>query len=245
MDEESKKQVLHEQKTHKQNKDCACSRQHCCCERSHWTQSLPFCKTSFCITQQIIHEDLHFCPFEVQTMHTLNYDHAHCFKFFFVNFCNFWKDKITHSQNFEWWGPLSPSRYEHKQNYSCWSDSNTDELHEEPLHSIKVAVWCAVLPFRIMGPYLYEDNSGSVLTVMAGCCVRMIETFSPYNWRVILKLVKEHGFNSSEWPAIPQEYPWTLWNICFLIVSSLEMGIFHGLRDRSILEHAVSSCGAI
>jgi hypothetical protein len=31
----------------------------------------------------------------------------------------------------------------------------------------------------------------------------------------------------------------------FLIVSSLEMGMFHNLQDRPILEHAVSSCGSI
>jgi hypothetical protein len=28
-----------------------------------------------------------------------------------------------------------------------------------------------------MGPYLLEDNNGNVLTVVAGCCVHMIENF--------------------------------------------------------------------
>ena len=34
--------------------------------------------------------------------------------------------------------------YVNKQNCRYWADSNPKEVHERPLHSSKVTVWCAV-----------------------------------------------------------------------------------------------------
>jgi hypothetical protein len=48
-----------------------------------------------------------------------------------------------------------------------------------------------------MGPYLFEDNSGNILIIMAGY-FHMIEKFPLYSWQVILNLVKEHGFKRTE-----------------------------------------------
>jgi len=105
----------------------------------------------------------------------------------------------------------------------------------------KVMVWCAVLPFRIMGPHLFEDDSGNVLNVMTGCCVRFFT----------LQLAGHPEVSEGTWFQQDRVTFYTRknihehWNICFLIVSFLEMGIFHGQRDRLILEHAISFCGAV
>lgn len=96
---------------------------------------------SYTSVRQILHEDLHFHPFEVQILHTLNdNDNANC-----INFCcqllqllegqkelihNIFMCDEVH---------FHLSRYEYKNNSSYWSDSNTDEQHEEQLHSAKVA----------------------------------------------------------------------------------------------------------
>jgi hypothetical protein len=55
------------------------------------------------------------------------------------------------------------------------SDTDCHELHEVPLHTVKGAVWCAILSLRIMGPCFFESNKGNALTVTVGHFVHMIE----------------------------------------------------------------------
>ena len=58
--------------------------------------------------------------------------------------------------------------YMNKQNYHYWADSNPKEVHERPLHSSKVTVWCAVSSHGVIGPYLLtysmEQSPSSDLT---------------------------------------------------------------------------------
>ena len=44
-----------------------------------------------------------------------------------------------------------------KQNFRCWSQNNLCELHQRPLHSPKVTVWCAMGSFGVWGPYFFEE----------------------------------------------------------------------------------------
>lgn len=37
--------------------------------------------------------------------------------------------------------------------------------HEEPLHPLKVTVWCAVPTGGVVGPYFFEDILGNTVTV--------------------------------------------------------------------------------
>ena len=97
-----------------------------------------------------------------------------------------------------------------------------------------------MLSFDIMGPYFFEDDNGIAVTVAAGPHVHMIVNFSLHSWQIIVRLVNEHGFNRLYGLAMPQEY---LRDVCLLIVPSLEMRIFLGLRDRPILRPTISSCG--
>jgi hypothetical protein len=45
-----------------------------------------------------------------------------------------------------------------KQNYRYWAVENPQELHQRPLHSPYVTVWCAVSDFGVLGPYFFEEN---------------------------------------------------------------------------------------
>ena len=33
------------------------------------------------------------------------------------------------------------------------------EVHQEPLHSLKFNVWCAISEDQIFGPYFFEDST--------------------------------------------------------------------------------------
>lgn len=52
-----------------------------------------------------------------------------------------------------------------QQNYRYWSDENPKLMHERPLHSPKVTVWCAVSSIFVIGPYFFEDDNGTTVTV--------------------------------------------------------------------------------
>ena len=55
-----------------------------------------------------------------------------------------------------------------KQNFRYWSQNNPRELHQRPLHSPKVTVWCAMGSFGVWGPYFFEEE-GSTMTVTVKC----------------------------------------------------------------------------
>ncbi|GBL77013.1 hypothetical protein AVEN_12667-1 [Araneus ventricosus] len=42
-----------------------------------------------------------------------------------------------------------------KQNFRYWAPNNPIQIHERPLHSERVAVWCAVADFGIIGLYFF------------------------------------------------------------------------------------------
>ena len=42
-----------------------------------------------------------------------------------------------------------------KQNFRYWAPQNPHEVHERPLHSPKVTVWCAVGKSGVIGPYFF------------------------------------------------------------------------------------------
>jgi len=51
-----------------------------------------------------------------------------------------------------------------KQNFQYWAPQNAHEVHERPLHSPKVTVWCAIDKVGVIGPYFFEEN-GITMTV--------------------------------------------------------------------------------
>jgi hypothetical protein len=69
------------------------------------------------------------------------------------------------------------SGFVNKQNLRYWSSVNPKELHEMPLHSPKVTVWCGVGAFRIVGPYFFENDNEQTVTVNSECYVTILENF--------------------------------------------------------------------
>jgi hypothetical protein len=64
-----------------------------------------------------------------------------------------------------------------KQNFRYWSATNPIELHERPLHSSEVTVWCAISSFGIIGPYFFEDERERAVTVTGPRYVHMLVNF--------------------------------------------------------------------
>ena len=62
------------------------------------------------------------------------------------------------------------------QNFRYWAQENPRELHQRPLHSAKVTVWCAISKFGVIGPYFFEEN-GSSVTVNSETYFAMLESF--------------------------------------------------------------------
>jgi hypothetical protein len=50
-----------------------------------------------------------------------------------------------------------------KQNFRYWAKNNPRIIHERPLHSPKLTVWCAVSQ---LGPYFFEEEG---VTVSVNC----------------------------------------------------------------------------
>jgi hypothetical protein len=62
------------------------------------------------------------------------------------------------------------------QNMRYWATDKTRELHQRPLHSPRVTVWCAISSVGIIGPWFFEENEQTV-TVTSDRYVNMLEEF--------------------------------------------------------------------
>jgi hypothetical protein len=69
------------------------------------------------------------------------------------------------------------SGYVNKQNYRYRAPENPQELHQRPLHSEKLTVWCGIASFGVLGPYFFVDNEGAAVTVTTGRYVAMLHNF--------------------------------------------------------------------
>lgn len=63
-----------------------------------------------------------------------------------------------------------------KQNMRYWSVANPRVVHERPLHSDKVTVWCAISSEGIIGPYFFEEDNRCV-TINSERYVNMLQQF--------------------------------------------------------------------
>jgi hypothetical protein len=50
------------------------------------------------------------------------------------------------------------SGYINKQNFGYLSDNNPMQIHEKPIHSEKVTLWCDVIR-----PYFFEENNWAIM----------------------------------------------------------------------------------
>ena len=72
--------------------------------------------------------------------------------------------------------PFHLSGMVNKQNFRYWSQNNPRQLHQRPLHSPKVTVWCAMGSFGVWGPYFFEEEGATVTVTLDRYC-EMLERF--------------------------------------------------------------------
>jgi len=68
------------------------------------------------------------------------------------------------------------SGYVNKQNVHYWSGANPREIHQRPLHSARVTVWCTISRIGIIGPYFFDEDNYTV-SVNSERYVAMIQEF--------------------------------------------------------------------
>jgi hypothetical protein len=78
----------------------------------------------------------------------------------FMGIQEYW---TTHGLSDEAWFHLSG--YTSSQNTRLWGSENPHALFEEPLHSQKVGVFCALLQRRIIGPMFFDTTVTSQLYI--------------------------------------------------------------------------------
>ena len=64
-----------------------------------------------------------------------------------------------------------------KQNFRYWAAENPHMLHQKPMYSEKVTVWCGVSAFGVLGPYFFENATGQSVTVMVDRYVELLREF--------------------------------------------------------------------
>ncbi|KAJ4432654.1 hypothetical protein ANN_21277 [Periplaneta americana] len=141
-----------------------------------WTQSekLNLSLTSMCRSLQ---EDLRFHPYKIQIVNYL-YDTDKPVRLAFyrefsemLNADSDIQNKLIMSDE----AHFHLSEFVNKQNFRYWTEDQSIQVHEQPLHSEKVTVWCDVSDSGIIGPYLLEERYRTV-TVNADRCQEMLGT---------------------------------------------------------------------
>lgn len=129
--------------------------------------------------RRILHNDLHYHPYKIQVVHALNVgDHASR-----LAFCNRILDMMNDNAEFVnniWMSDEAHfhiSGFVNKQNFRYWSRENPQRIHEKPLHSEKVTVWCAISSRAVLGPYFFEDQNERAVTVNTLRYINMLENF--------------------------------------------------------------------
>ena len=129
--------------------------------------------------RRILHKDLHYHPYKIQVAQELSGRD----KVSRLQFCNEFMDLVNNNRDIVNTLLMSDeahfhmSGYVNKQNCRYWAPNNPHELHQRPLHSAKVTVWCAISSHGVIGPYFFENSDGSTVTVNAERYKIMLETF--------------------------------------------------------------------
>lgn len=129
--------------------------------------------------QRILVKDLKMFPYKVQTVQQLlpadrqsriNYSQA------ILNLHheedNFFSKIIMSDE-----AHFHLSGYVNKQNLRFWGTENPQVIHEEPLHALKLTVWCGIYAEKVIGPYFFEDAVGNTVTVNGDRYREMINDF--------------------------------------------------------------------
>lgn len=73
---------------------------------------------------------------------------------------NFWQKIVMSDEaQFTLYGSVN------RQNIRFWAAENPCVIHQQPLYDKKVTVWCGICSEKIIGPYFFEDENGTTVTV--------------------------------------------------------------------------------
>lgn len=107
--------------------------------------------------RRILHLDIHFHPYKIQIVQSLNpgdYQKR-------IRFCKNTLGRLEENDdqiNNLWMSDEAHfhlSGFVNKQNFRYWSYENPRLLHETPLHSQKVIIWCVISANGIIGPFFF------------------------------------------------------------------------------------------
>ena len=139
---------------------------------------------------RILHNELKFHPYKIMIVQQLaKWDFAQ-----HRDFCEEMLATLTEDANAV--VMMSDEAHFHlngfvnKQNCRFWAAENPQELHQRPLHSSKVTVWCGVSKVGIVGPYFFEEGETAV-SVTSARFVNMLNNF-------LHPELKRHGVNVRE-----------------------------------------------
>ena len=124
--------------------------------------------------QQIIHKDLAFQLYKIMTVQQLNpRDNQQR-----LSFCQTMLDMFEEKEDLTL--IMSDEVHFHlngtliKQNFQYWASENPRELHQRPLYSPKVTVWCGLEKCGIFGLFFFEEGKETT-TVTSDRYIRMFE----------------------------------------------------------------------
>jgi hypothetical protein len=129
--------------------------------------------------RRILRNDLHHHPYKTQVVQALSEQD----KVNRLQFCIEFLDLVNNNRDIVNASLMSDeahfhlSGYVNKQNCRYWAPNNPRELHQRPLYSAKVTVWCAVSSGGIVGPYFFVNEEGRAVTVNSERYKVMLETF--------------------------------------------------------------------
>ena len=96
-----------------------------------------------------------------------------------------------------------------------------------------------------MGPYFFEDEDGSAVTIISARYTEMLENFLQLQLNELAADFKDIGSNKMGPLRTPHKEQCITWGSSFLDTSSLTAEIFLGLHGHLMLHRAISSFGAI
>jgi hypothetical protein len=127
-----------------------------------------------------MHKDLNFHPYKMVMVQALNdQDTVNRKTVCELRLNALGNDGVTHvlmmdEANFHLCG------YVKSQKCRYWATDNPRDIrdiHQEPLHSGKVIVWCGVASFGLIDPYFFEDGVGRTVTINSVCYIETLRTF--------------------------------------------------------------------
>ncbi|KAJ4434071.1 hypothetical protein ANN_16390 [Periplaneta americana] len=125
----------------------------------------------------ILHMDLHFHPYKIVIVQELRERDKRTHSVYCNELLTTMNDQVlnqllmTDEANFHVCG------YVNTHNCRFWASDNPQWMHERPLHSKKVVVWCGVASFGIIGPYFFEDGEERAVTVTSQHYINMLQAF--------------------------------------------------------------------